>query len=435
MAKKSAIQRLLRSKPSDNQITPETVAKKGDHSPLRSFRERNVRLFFGGLWVSNVGTWAHNTAVVLVIRELGGDGVELGIAAACQFGPLLFLGLKAGAIADRIDRYRATFWLQAAMGVIALALGILVLAGIATLGVVYVLTLAFGTVSAFDNPTRRAFVTELVPAHLVGNVLSLNTSVVTGARMIGPALAALMATATSTGWVFILNGISYAGVLVALGLLDRSRFYSYGIAPRSDRPVRDGLRAIWAKPGLRTVLVVFAVVSTFAYTYTVAVPLLVSDRLDQDPAFYGWLLSMMSLGNVVGALLVARLDQVIERWAYGSALYVGLAFGALSLMTSTGWALVTVFFLGIGLTSFANSSTIIVQQRIDPQMRSLALALSSVLFLGSTPIGGPITGVIGDTAGAVWASMYGAIISAGAGLVGLAILRRRNSSTGIKPSG
>ena len=215
---------------------------------MRSLRERNVRVFFVGLWVSTIGTWAHNTAVVLLIRELGGDGIELGIAAACQFGPMLVLGLKAGAIADRVDRFDRLQRFSVILSVVAFALGALVLFGTISRPGVYGMTLLFGIASALENPTRRSFVTELVPAEQIGNVLSLNTTVMTGARMVGPAIAALIAGATDTGLVFVINGVSYAGVLLSLRVLDRDRLHRPLKAAPSRTPVRDGLRAILAIP-------------------------------------------------------------------------------------------------------------------------------------------------------------------------------------------
>ena len=188
------------------------------------------------MWVSTIGTWAHNTAVVLLIRDLGGGGVELGVAAACQFGPMLLLGLKAGALADRSDRYRRTMHFSMVLAIIALTLGVIVFSDAVNIGIVYAMTLMFGTASAFENPTRRSFVTDLVPSEQVGNVLSLNTTVMTGARMFGPAIAAVIATATSVGWVFLLNGLSYVALLVAMRQIDRSRLHTVTMPPQVTPP-------------------------------------------------------------------------------------------------------------------------------------------------------------------------------------------------------
>ena len=156
-----------------------------DTNPLRSFRETNVRIFFSGLAVSGVGMWAHTTAVVLLVRELGGQGLELGIVTACQFLPLMLLGLYAGAVADRSDRRRLTIIVQALMGVEAVVLGVVDLADLETLTIVYLLALVSGTLNAFGNPARRTLSTELVPDSQLANVVSLGTSVITGSRIAG----------------------------------------------------------------------------------------------------------------------------------------------------------------------------------------------------------------------------------------------------------
>lgn len=394
-------------------------------NPLRSFQERNVRVFFGGLAISNVGTWAQITAVIFLVRELGGGGLELGIVTACQFLPTLLLGLYAGAVADRVDRHRLTIVLQSLMGVQALILAALAFADVATLPVIYGLTLLFGTLNAFDNPTRRTFVTELVPEDRLANILSLSTSVMTGARMFGPALAAVVVSVASPSWVFLLNGVTYLAFLYSMIRMDESRFHPIERAPASKTPIRDGLREVRSVPELRITLVVFALVSTFAYNHLVGLPLLVTDRLMKDESFFGWLLSAMSLGNVFGSLLIARLTVVSNRWVYGSALGVAVTLGGVAVSTSTAMAFALVVPLGFASTAFINSTTVRIQQSTDNRMRSRTMAVTTVLFLGSTPIGGPITGAIGDAFGAVWANLYGAIITAVAVVVAIIMLRIR----------
>ncbi len=403
-----------------------------DTSPFRSFRERNVRIFFGGLWISTIGTWAHNTAMVLLVRDLGGTGVELGVAAACQFGPLLVLGLYAGAFADRVDRHRMTIRIQTAMGLVALALAGVGFADMASLPVVYALTFVFGTLSAFDNPTRRTLSTELVPPENMGNILSLGTSVMTGARVIGPALAALVADTHGISWVFLGNGVSYLAFLAAMVTMDRSRFHPIEIAGRTKSPVREGLRAVWSVPALRSALIAFAAISTFAYNHSVGLPLLVSERLGDDDTSFGWLMSMMGVGNVVGSLLVARMHHVADHWVYRTGVALGLSLGALAFAPSLPFALALVVPFGMCGAAFVNSTTIVTQQHVSAQMRSRVLAITAVLFIGSTPIGGPITGIVGDTINALWANLYGAIISVVVGVVGLAMVQRRAPETSTR---
>jgi len=382
-----------------------------------------VRIFFGGIAISNIGTWAQLTVLILLVRQLGGGGLELGIITACRFAPLLFLGLHAGAVADRVDRHRRTMQLQAALGVMALGLGVVDWLDLETLPVLYGISTAQGFLTAFDNPTRRTMVTEMVPPEQLANVLSLSTTVMTGSRLFGPALGAVLATTIGTHGAFLLNGFSYLFFLFAMNSMDTSRFHLLPKSPKSATPIRDGLREMWADPVLRITIGGFALVATFAFNHTVAFPLTVTDRLQKPDEYYGYLLSVMSIGSIAGSLFVARLLVVSQRFMLISAALLGASLAAFSFATTAWAAFLLVIPLGAGMTAYMNSSNIIVQQRTSPEMRSRVLALISVIFLGSTPIGGPITGVIGDMSGALWANLYGALIIGGVLLITLPALK------------
>ena len=356
--------------------------------------------------------WAETTAVVLLVRELGGQGLELGIVTACQFLPLMLLGLYAGAVADRSDRRRLIIIVQGLMGIEAVLLGLVDLADLETLPIVYFLSLVSGTLNAFSNPARRTLSTELVPDIHLANVVSLGTSVITGSRIVGPAVAALMAARFGTGLVFVAAAVSHVAFLIAITRMDTGRFHPLKPAPPSRTPIRDGLREVWGKRSLRVVLVVFGVVSTVALNFQVGFPLLVADRLMEDEVVFGWLLSAMSVGNVMGALVTARLTSVSVSWPFGTAAAVAVTLGAVALAPSTFMAFVFAVPLGMSTAALVTSSTLVIQQRTDPRMRSRVLALTTVLFLGSKPLGGPITGLVGDAAGALWANLYGALIAA-----------------------
>jgi MFS family permease len=393
-------------------------------STFRSLKERNAKLFFAGLLASNVGTWLQATAVVLLIRDLGGTGVELGIVLACQFLPMLVLGLWAGGFADRHERLRITLICQTMMGIQAIILGVVVLAGWESILLVYLMSGVLGVLGAIDNPARRGLVTELVDPVDIGNAMSLNTSVMTGSRIFGPALAALLVGLVGTAWCFLLNGISFLALLGALFAIDRSKLRTTPRAPRTGKPVREGLAAVWADPVLRLTLVIFTIVSTFAFNYSVSLPLLV-DELGARDEVYGWLLSAASLGSVAGSLLTARRQYVGQRHLY---LSLGVLAGS-GLMLGTAPNLLVAFLasvpLGMGGAGFIACSNIIFQDRIGPQMRSRVLALTAVAFLGSTPIGSPITGLIGDGWGGRWSQLYGSLITSGCIIAAAIVLRAR----------
>ena len=409
---------------------PETVsAEAGGSQMFRSLRERNARLFFAGMAVSNVGTWLQATAQVLLVRSLGGDGLALGIVTACQFLPMLLIGLWAGALADRFDRRHLTIITQAAMGVQAIALGVLDLTGVATIPIVYAMSLALGIIGAIDNPARRGLATELVDRKDLTNVMSLNTSVMTGSRIFGPALAALFAGVLGTGWCFVLNGVSFLALLWALIAIDPSRLYRNAPAPASDTPIRDGLRAVWADPVLRLSVTVYAIVCTFAFNYAVSIPLLIRDQLHASDELFGWVLSVTSVGSVLGALMVARLHVVRIRLVFASVLVTAATMTVMAFSTSTVLTFAIAVPFGAGVAAFIAASNSIFAERTSPDMRGRVLALGAVLFLGSAPIGAPITGWVGDNVSASWSMFYGALIAT-LTVVVAAIYASRGTSAG-----
>ena len=402
-----------------------SMSAPGRSRVFASLEERNVRIFFAGLGISNIGTWAQLTAVVLLVTRLGGEGRELGLAAASQFLPVLLIGLHAGTVADRVDRHRLTLFTQSGMALQAFALGILDLTGVATIPLVYAMTAIYGTLAAFDIPARRSFATELVPKELLANVLSLSTSVMTGARIFGPALAAFAATEWGTAWVFFGNGVSFLAIIGGLLLIDRSRLHRAPPAPRTASPVRDGLRAVWRAPELRTLTIVLALVATFSFNHLVYLPLLVRDQLLASEQTFGFMLTAMGIGNVLGALLVARLVTVPLVWFYAPCLALGLSLSALATTSHPAAAFALAIPMGVAMTALMSASGVILQQRSDPALRGRLMALTTVILIGSTPIGGPITGDIADLAGPAWATLYGGLVAIAAAVAGGGLSWRR----------
>ncbi|MFV0259090.1 MAG: MFS transporter [Acidimicrobiales bacterium] len=377
---------------------------------FRSLEHRNARLFFGGMLISNIGTWAQFTAVAILVDRLTASTTAIGVLTALQFTPMLLLGAWAGAVSDQVSRWKMSLITQSGLALQAVALAVLDLTGHATLPAVYTLTLVLGVVSAFDNPARRGFVTELVPTAQIPNAVSLNTAVMTGSRIFGPALTALLVNRVGTTWLFTANAVSFVAILASLLLLDRTRLHHPPRAPRGGTPIRDGLRAVWDNPVLRSTFIVFSVLSTFGYNYSVSLPRM-SEQLWGNEQWYGVLLTMASLGSLIGALLTASRALVSLRWFALTGLV--LAVGGLALSAApSGWvAMATAVPMGIGGAGMVSAMNAIAQQECEPDMRGRILALTAVAFLGSYPIGGPITGLVGDHIGLRWSLAYGAVIS------------------------
>ncbi len=377
---------------------------------FRSLKSRNARLFFGGLLVSNVGTWLQSTAMSILVYRLTGRATSLGVAVALQFLPMLVLGAWAGAVADRYDKRRMCLITQSALTVQAIALALLDFAGLASVGVIYVLSLVLGLANAFDNPARRGLVTELVEPTDISNAMGLNTAVMTGSRIFGPALAAALVSPLGTAWCFMLNGISFVAVLGSLVLIDRAQLHSAPRASKGGTPVRDALRFVGRDRELLGLHVVLVLVSTFAFNYSVSLPKLAAVRWG-DERWFGWLLSVVSVGSVIGSLSVASRRESSVRIFVASVMLLGVSGLAVAWAPSVGVACVAAIPLGIGGAGFLSSFNGLVQQKSPADMRGRLLALSAVAFLGSTPIGGPITGLIADRGGAEWSLAYGSLIA------------------------
>jgi MFS family permease len=393
-------------------------------STFESLRYRNARLFFVGLLVSNVGTWMQLTAMGLLVYRLTGSSFEVGLATALQWLPMLVIGAWAGGFADRRRKYRLAIATQCLLAMQAMVTAVADLSGVINMPIVYVLSFAVGVINAIDNPARRGFVTELVAPGDISNVVSLNTAVMTGSRIFGPALTAVLVGPLGTGWLFFVNAVSFAAIIAALAAIRTGELHPAPIAPSGGTPVRDGLRFVRSNRTLLAAFVVFTVVSTFGFNYNVALPKLADERWGSDQ-YFGWVLAVSSVGSVVGSLLTAGRRPVTMRWYAVMILILAVSGVAMAWAPNAAVAMLLGVPLGLGGAGMVTAMNAISQAACPPEMRGRILALTAVAFLGSTPIGGPITGWVGDAVGPEWSLAYGSIISlaAFAGLVWWAIGR------------
>ena len=309
---------------------------------FRSLQYFNAKLFFVSLLVSNIGSWLQLTASSLLLYRLTGNAADLGYNVAFQFLPMLFFGTWCGALADRHNRRRIALITQAGLAVQAFLIGVLDLTGSINVPIVYALSLMLGVIGAFDNPARRGLVTELVPIEDLPNAMSLNTAVMTGSRIFGAAIATALVGPLGTGWLFILNGISYAAMIYGITGLRKSEMYPPMQRPAGGSPVRDVFKYVAGNRRLATMFSVYLIVSTFAFNYGVALPKLADVRWGDARAF-GWIMATTGIGNLAGALLTARHKVVTMRWfvcniALLGASGIGLAF-APSLIFAFLWSI------------------------------------------------------------------------------------------------
>ncbi len=367
---------------------------------FRSLGTRNFRLFFFGQLVSQSGTWMQSIAIIWVVLQLTNDGFALGLATAAQFLPVLVLGAWAGVVADRVDRHRFLIATQTAFTVVAIGFTVLTFTDLVSLPAIYALAALYGVVTALDNPARRALVVEMVAERDVPNAVGLNSALMTGSRVVGPALAGVLISTVGARWCFLVNSITYVAVLVALLRIDRDQLRTSKRVTRARGQLREGFRYVWSTPELRLPLVLLTVIGTLAFEFQVTLPLLAERSFGGDAGTFTMLYSSMSAGSVIGALLIARRTDADTRMLARAALAMGLSMTFLAVAPNEWIGLIAVVPLGLSSIFLISGSNAVINLHADPSMRGRALALTAVVFLGSTPIGGPIAGWVSEHLGA-----------------------------------
>lgn len=386
--------------------TPDvSVAPTGIFRSLANF---NARLYFAALLLSTIGSWLQLTATSYLVYRLTGSAADLGYNVAFQFLPMLVIGTWAGSFADRYDRRTIMLCTQILLAVQALVLGVLDLTGHVTLPIVWSLSLMLGIIGAIDNPARRGLITELVPQSQLSNAMSMNTTVMTGSRVFGAALAAVLVGPLGTGWLFVLNGVSYAAMIYGIVGLRTSEMVPAVKRPAGGSPVRDVFRFVRSNRRLSSMFFVYVVVSTFAFNYSVVFPKLADVNWGSDDAF-GWLMTVTGIGSVLGALVTARFPRVSLRWLVVNVAVLGVSNVSVAFAPNLWMAYLLCLPLGFGGAAMIAAGNAISQQESPPDMRGRLLALTAVAFLGSTPIGGPITGLIADHVSLEWSMAYGGV--------------------------
>ncbi len=379
---------------------------------FRSLRSRNFRLFFFGQMVSQVGTWMQSIAIVWLVLRLTEDGVALGLATAAQFLPVLLLGAWGGVLSDRFDRRRILVLTQAAYTTVAMGFTVLVFTDSVSMPWIYALSVAFGLVTAVDNPTRRAFVVDMVGEEDTANAVGLNSTFMTASRTVGPAVAGVIITTVGVEWCFAANVVSYFAVLGALLTMDASALRDSPRVPRAGGQLRAGLRYAWTTPTLRSTLVLITVAGTLAFEFRVTLPLLAERTFLGGAGTFTLLYSLLSAGAVVGGLVAARRESVDTRFLGWAAMGMGVSMGILAVAPTIAVALVVVVPVGLTSVLLIAGSNTLVQLEAEPAMRGRVVALTSVIFLGSTPIGGPIVGSVAEHLGARAGVGVGAVATA-----------------------
>jgi MFS family permease len=384
----------------------------------RSLKHPNYRRFISGHAVSVIGTWMQRVAQDWLVLELTGSAVAIGTATALQFLPTLLFGVWGGVLVDRFDRLRLIIGTQVASAVLAAVLAVTTLAGGASLALVYVMATLLGLVTVVDNPGRQAFVTDLVPPQDYVNAQALSSTIQNTGRLAGPAVAGLVIATAGAGAAFALNAVSFVAVLVGLARIDRSALHRTARLARGKGQARAGLRYAWEDRRLRACLFLVAVVGVFGQNFRVVLPVTASEVLDGDAATYGYLTAALGLGAVLGSLGAASSESVTLRKLLVWTVLFGAVNLGMALTRQLPVALVVVVSVGVANILFNTLARSLLQLQSRPEMLGRVMALHSLLFLGTTPLGGPLLGWVCEVAG----PPMGFVVAGGSALAAAAVV-------------
>jgi MFS family permease len=394
---------------------------------FRSLRGFNFRLWTAGGLVSNVGTWMQRVAQDwLVLTQLTHrDASALGIVMGLQFAPQLLLLPWTGSAADRLNQRKLLMLTQATMGVLALLLGVLTIAGVIRLWHVYVFAFLSGSAAALDAPVRQTFVAEMVGDADLPNAVALNSTSFNFAQMIGPAVAGLLIAGVGIGWAFLLNGLSFAAVLLSMSFFRLSELHRSARAHRSASGFMEGFRYVWRRPDLRAILIMLFLIGTFGLNFPIFIATMAVNVFHADARAFGLLSSMMAVGTVSGALFAAsRQRQSLTSLMAGAGVF-GLGSTLAAVAPGYWWFAGTLMIIGAAGLTFANGTNSIMQLSTEPAMRGRVMALRVAVALGGTPIGAPFVGWVANHFGPRWSLAVGAGAGFTAALVAAYVLVRR----------
>jgi len=385
---------------------------------FRSFSAFNYRVWFIGALVSNIGAWMQATALSWVVLTglTDNDAGAMGVTMALQFAPPLLLVSVTGWVADRFDRRRLLMLTQSLLLTVGAVIGVLLLLDVMTLPLMYAFAFVLGMIAAFDNPARQAFVSDLVTREHAANAVALNAASFNGARMIGPAVAGIVIVAVGTGWVFLVNAITFLAMIVALSLIRTGELIPRVKAPGASR-LADGFRYVAGRPDLMVAFVMVFLLGAFGMNFPIFASTMALE-FGQEADGYGLLSSILAIGSLAGALMAARRDRArIRMVILGTGLFA--VAGAVSAFMPNYWLYAaTLMLTGFAVVTTLTTANGYVQTTTDPALRGRVLALYMAILMGGTPIGSPIVGWVAAEFGPRTAIMLGAVAAAVAFAIG-----------------
>jgi MFS family permease len=400
--------------------------KKTLSGTFRSLRSFNFRLWTAGSLVSNVGTWIQRVAQDwLVLTQLTHRNASaLGIVMGLQFAPQLLLLPWTGLAADRLNQRKLLMLTQSAMGVLALVLGALTVEGAVRLWHVYVFAFLSGSAAALDAPVRQTFVAEMVGDADLPNAVALNSTSFNAAQLVGPAVAGLLIAKVGIGWAFLLNGLSFAAVLLSMLFFRLSELRANARAHRTESGFLEGLSYAWRRPDLKVILIMLLLIGTFGLNFPIFISTMAVNVFHSDARAFGLLSSIMAVGSVSGALFAAsRRKSNLASLSIGAGAF---ALGCTLAAVAPGywWFAAALALSGAAGLTFTNGTNSIMQLSTEQSMRGRVMALRVGVALGGMTIGAPIVGWVANHFGSRWSLAVGAGAGFTAALIATRVLIR-----------
>jgi MFS family permease len=364
-----------------------------------SLRIPNYRRYFAGQAVSISGNWMQIVAEMWLIVELTGSGAAVGITAGLQFLPMLLFGAWGGVLADRLDKRTLLTITQTLMAIPAVTLWALTAGGHVEEWMVFALVSVRGTVLAFDNPARQAFVSEIVGSDRVVNAVALNSVIVHSSRIVGPAAAGGLIALIGVSACFAVNTATFVVMIVALRLMDPALLQPAERVARARGQLRAGLAYVRRTPELRVPLTMMVVIGTVSFNFQVLLPLLASQTWEGTAATYAALTGVMGVGSVLGALAAGARGRVTDGLLVGSAALFGAAELLAAIAPPLPLQALALVPLGAASVTFAAGVNSSLQLAAEHMLRGRVMSLYAIVFLGSTAIGAPLIGWLAEVAG------------------------------------
>lgn len=406
-------------------------------STFASLAVRNYRVYFIGQGISISGTWMQTVALGWLVLQMTGSGTQVGLMVAIQFLPILILGPFGGMLADRFPKRRILFFTQGAFILQQIGLGLIVLAGIQQMWMIYALSFFFGIVNAVDNPTRQAFVSELVGRDHIRNAIALNSTQINLGRAVGPSIGAILIATIGIAWCFLVNGLTTVAVIIALSMLDTKQLLPAQAKGRLQpmKQLREAWHYVRANALLWNILLMAAVIGTFSYEFQTSLPIFAQFAFASNAAAYSRLWVAFGIGSVIGGLLAAGRKRVAFHHLVGSAILFGLSMLLVSAMPTLDWAVAGMLLVGFFSINFTSLANTLLQLETEGAMRGRVMSFWTMAMLGSTPIGGPIVGSIAEYAGARWGIVVGGVAALLAGLAAASrLLQKKDDRSQTVPA-